>query len=92
MRPKRHRSYPSPYPRRYRPRRKGSWAQWRLGLLALIFLALAVLSRFSSQVTYYPNCAAARAAGVAPINRGEPGYRHGLDADGDGVACEPYYR
>lgn len=38
---------------------------------------------------YYPNCDAARAAGVAPIHAGEPGYREPLDADGDGVACEP---
>ena len=37
---------------------------------------------------YYPNCAAARAAGVAPIYYGEPGYRGRLDRDGDGVACE----
>jgi hypothetical protein len=40
---------------------------------------------------YYPNCDAARAAGAAPINAGEPGYRDKLDRDGDGVACEPYY-
>jgi hypothetical protein len=39
---------------------------------------------------YYPNCAAARAAGKAPIDEGQPGYRGGLDADDDGVACEPY--
>jgi len=38
---------------------------------------------------YYPNCNAARAAGVAPISRGSPGYRSELDGDGDGVACEP---
>jgi hypothetical protein len=37
---------------------------------------------------YYANCAAARAAGAAPLYRGEPGYRSGLDRDGDGVACE----
>jgi hypothetical protein len=37
---------------------------------------------------YYANCAAARAAGVAPLRRGEPGYRAGLDRDQDGVACE----
>lgn len=37
---------------------------------------------------YYPNCAAARAAGVAPLYRGQPGYRPGLDRDNDGVACE----
>jgi uncharacterized protein with LGFP repeats len=38
--------------------------------------------------TYYANCAAARAAGAAPLYRGEPGYRPALDRDGDGVACE----
>lgn len=37
---------------------------------------------------YYANCAAARAAGVAPLHVGEPGYREGLDGDRDGVACE----
>ena len=37
---------------------------------------------------YFANCAAARAAGAAPIRRGEPGYRDRLDGDGDGVACE----
>jgi endonuclease YncB( thermonuclease family) len=37
---------------------------------------------------YYTSCSAARAAGAAPLYRGEPGYRSGLDGDGDGVACE----
>ena len=37
---------------------------------------------------YYKNCDAARAAGVAPLLRGEPGYRSALDRDNDGVACE----
>jgi hypothetical protein len=37
---------------------------------------------------YYKNCAAARAAGVAPLHTGDPGYRAGLDRDGDGIACE----
>ncbi|OBI01016.1 hypothetical protein A5679_19200 [Mycobacterium scrofulaceum] len=37
---------------------------------------------------YYPNCKAACADGVAPIYRGQPGYRSGLDRDGDGIACE----
>jgi len=37
---------------------------------------------------YYANCAEARAAGAAPLHRGEPGYRSGLDRDDDGVACE----
>lgn len=66
-------------------------AQWRLGLLVLTLLALVLLGRFGSPVAYYPNCAAARRAGVAPIQRGEPGYRSELDADDDGIACEPYF-
>ncbi|GAA5513672.1 hypothetical protein Dcar01_02416 [Deinococcus carri] len=37
---------------------------------------------------YYANCAAVRAAGAAPLLRGQPGYRPGLDRDGDGRACE----
>ena len=37
---------------------------------------------------YYPNCAAARAAGASPLFVGQPGYRGGLDRDKDGVACE----
>ena len=36
----------------------------------------------------YANCAEARAAGAAPIHRGEPGYTRKLDRDGDGIACE----
>lgn len=37
---------------------------------------------------YFPNCAAARAAGAAPLYRGQPGYGTHLDRDGDGKACE----
>jgi hypothetical protein len=37
---------------------------------------------------YYRNCADAAAAGAAPIQAGQPGYRAELDLDGDGVACE----
>ncbi|WP_159029839.1 excalibur calcium-binding domain-containing protein [Streptomyces marincola] len=37
---------------------------------------------------YYENCDAVRAAGQAPLYRGEPGYRSGLDRDDDGIACE----
>ena len=38
----------------------------------------------------FRNCAAARAAGAAPLYRGQPGYGAHMDGDGDGVACEPY--
>lgn len=38
--------------------------------------------------TYYVNCDAARAAGAAPVRRGDPGYSRRLDRDGDGTGCE----
>lgn len=37
---------------------------------------------------YYRNCDAARAAGAAPVYRGQPGYGSHLDRDGDGIGCE----
>lgn len=42
----------------------------------------------SGRVTTYANCDAARAAGAAPLYRGEPGYAARLDRDNDGIACE----
>jgi hypothetical protein len=36
----------------------------------------------------FENCSAARAAGAAPVRRGDPGYASSLDRDGDGVGCE----
>lgn len=41
-----------------------------------------------STSVYFDNCDAARAAGAAPVRRGDPGYRAGLDRDNDGVGCE----
>lgn len=38
----------------------------------------------------FRNCTEARAAGAAPVHRGEPGYGAHLDRDGDGIGCEPY--
>lgn len=38
----------------------------------------------------FRNCAAARAAGAAPVRRGDPGYGPHLDRDNDGIGCEPY--
>lgn len=37
---------------------------------------------------YYPNCAAARAAGAAPVYQGTPGYGTHLDRDRDGIGCD----
>ena len=38
----------------------------------------------------FRNCTEARAAGAAPVRRGDPGYGPHLDRDGDGIGCEPY--
>ncbi|MDO5083748.1 MAG: excalibur calcium-binding domain-containing protein [Arachnia propionica] len=37
---------------------------------------------------HYASCKEAKAAGAAPLYRGQPGYRSKLDGDNDGVACE----
>jgi hypothetical protein len=39
---------------------------------------------------YYPGCNAVRAAGKAPLYRGQPGYRPEMDGDDDGIACEAH--
>lgn len=36
----------------------------------------------------YRNCTEARAAGAAPVLRGQPGYGPHLDRDNDGIGCE----
>lgn len=36
----------------------------------------------------FANCSQARAAGAAPVYRGDPGYGRHLDRDNDGVGCE----
>lgn len=36
----------------------------------------------------FANCTAARAAGAAPVRRGEAGYGPHLDRDNDGIGCE----
>ncbi len=42
----------------------------------------------TAEAAYYKNCDAVRAAGKAPIHRGDPGYSRKLDRDGDGIGCE----
>lgn len=41
---------------------------------------------------YYSGCREVRAAGRAPLYRGQPGYRIDMDGDEDedGIACEPH--
>jgi hypothetical protein len=36
----------------------------------------------------FRNCSEARAAGAAPVRRGDPGYGPHLDRDNDGIGCE----
>lgn len=36
----------------------------------------------------FRNCSEARAAGAAPVRRGDPGYGSHLDRDNDGTGCE----
>ena len=43
-----------------------------------------------AETIYYPGCDAVRAAGKAPLYSSQPGYREGMDGDGDGIACEPH--
>ncbi|WP_457090743.1 excalibur calcium-binding domain-containing protein [Microvirga sp. P5_D2] len=38
----------------------------------------------------FRSCAEARRIGVTPLYRGFAGYQAALDADKDGIACEPY--
>lgn len=45
-------------------------------------------SRAMNSGATYRSCAAARAAGAAPIRQGQAGYGRHLDRDGDGIACE----
>jgi hypothetical protein len=49
--------------------------------------ALPTPSKTMSTVSY-KNCAEVRAAGKAPLHRGDPGYSRKLDKNGDGVACD----
>lgn len=42
----------------------------------------------ASKEVYFKNCAEARAAGAAPLYKGQPGYREKMDGDRDGIACE----
>lgn len=71
------------------------WLRIAAGGLVVLAMLLSSHSTIGMITTnaangYYENCAQARAAGVTPIMAGESGYRPELDADRDGVACEPW--
>jgi hypothetical protein len=89
-----------------RQRSTVAWLRWhrhRVRMPAFVALALAgllypvvqSLSRWPLTVALRhaaaaPNCAAARAMGLAPAWRGQPGYYPQHDDDRDGIACEPW--
>lgn len=54
--------------------------------------AAPVERRMALEGVFFRNCAEARAAGMAPLRRGRPGYRPQMDGDSDGIACEPIRR
>jgi hypothetical protein len=59
-----------------------------VGLAATVLLAPLAVAGAATAAPHYANCAAAHAAGVSNIHRGDPAYRPALDEDHDGVACE----
>src|SRR5262245_7513058 len=66
-----------------------------LALAAFLYPVVENLSRWPLTVALRhaaaaPNCTAARAMGLAPAWRGEPGYYPQHDDDRDGIACEPW--
>lgn len=68
----------------------GSWVGNKLAAYSNGTRVLLVLASTSGTVKMvaYKNCTEARAAGAAPLYRGDPGYSSALDRDNDGVACE----
>lgn len=56
--------------------------------LAAAVKAVADACKGRPDVVVYEDCDAVRNAGKAPLALDRPGYRAGLDADGDGLACE----
>jgi hypothetical protein len=68
-----------------------------LAVAALAYPVVGNLSRWPLTVALRhaaaaPNCTAARAVGLAPAYRGQPGYYPQHDRDRDGIACEPWPR
>jgi len=60
------------------------------GLLTIMMLSPWPLGVTLRHLGAMRNCDAARAMGLAPARRGEPGYWPKHDADNDGIACEPW--
>ncbi|MFD8979837.1 excalibur calcium-binding domain-containing protein [Streptomyces sp. NPDC059564] len=65
----------------------GSAGAWALKVTATVEVGLSPGAPYRLEHKY-ENCGAARAAGAAPLRRGEDGYGRHLDADRDSIACE----
>ncbi|RUX00540.1 excalibur calcium-binding domain-containing protein [Mesorhizobium sp. M8A.F.Ca.ET.202.01.1.1] len=63
------------------------------GYIVYGFIGIQIDSPLSAlrHLAAFPNCAAARAVGLAPARKGQPGYWPTHDADKDGIACEPWH-
>ncbi|MEU8224336.1 excalibur calcium-binding domain-containing protein [Kribbella sp. NPDC048915] len=55
---------------------------------ARVTTATATAAPATTTAVTFRSCAEARAAGKAPLYRGQPGYSAALDHNGDGVACD----
>lgn len=53
-----------------------------------VALTLLAVPSATAEPAHYKNCTEVREAGKAPLHKDQPGYRAGLDRDGDGIACE----
>lgn len=57
-------------------------------IAVLLVLASLLTAGSCEQGPRYADCDTARAAGAAPLHKGQPGYRPELDRNNNGVACE----
>jgi hypothetical protein len=74
-----------------------SAALWVLAAISAFALVSALLSLSPwppmttlRHIASFPNCDAARAVGLAPAYKGQPGYWERHDRDSDGHSCEPW--
>ena len=70
---------------------------WCFAIGSWLMLALVIVTPwpFETSARHFAaafGCDAARAVGLAPSRRGQPGYWPWLDLDGDGMACERWRR
>jgi hypothetical protein len=88
-----------------RQKRDRAWRRFRIRLLIGLLLAAACAPAAQTLIeSPWPplltlrhhvagqRCTLARAVGLAPARVGQPGYWQHLDADGNGIACEPLPR